>query len=286
MHIYSHRHLIINIKTIIFILGIQAIIFAEQPGSGSDANRGFIISNPMPEAKKDTVIFKESPSSDRNLSLQKDKNLTELQKQARIYRAQGLEFQRLGNLDTAMTCYQKSIQLDPAYAVAYNDLGVVYEQKGFIDRAQECYLQAIKTDPNYLSAYTNLAYIYENRRDFDKAAAYWRKRFELGPADDPWTEKARQRLIDIGLISSKTPLEDAREQDIIELVGEIAVKKSILKEDDKELAKWHFEKAQQSYGRQDYATAIKEALDAMQLDPANPEISKFIEKVQNRALSR
>jgi len=90
--------------------------------------------------------------------------------QARKYREEGLENQRLGNLPAAMTLYQKAIALDPTYAVAYNDLGVIYEAAGYPDRAKESYFKAIKIDPSYLGSYTNIALLYEEQRDLERAA--------------------------------------------------------------------------------------------------------------------
>jgi len=177
--------------------------------------------------------------------------------------------------------------MDPSYVVAYNDLGIIYEAKGFIDQAEECYLKSIEISPNYLSAYSNLALLYEGKRDLDKAAVYWRERIQLGKPNDPWTQKARKRLEDINLVLSDKPIEqDMREQEVVELMRDVAIQKAILRKDDKELSKSHFEKAKQSYEKEDYATAIKEALDAQQLNPADKEIEKFIDKVQTRALSK
>ena len=96
--------------------------------------------------------------------------LTVIQNQARTYRDQGLYLQRVGRLDEAMALFQKAIELDPGYAVAFNDLGVVYEAKGMPARAEQSYLRAIEIDPDYLSPYSNLAIYYENTRDLEKAA--------------------------------------------------------------------------------------------------------------------
>lgn len=213
-------------------------------------------------------------------------NLTELQKQARLYRSQGLELQQRGDFDRAMGLYQKAIELDPAYAIAYNDLGIAYEAKGFIERAQESYLKSVEIDPTYLSAYTNLALLYENRRDLDKARYHWQKRVTLGVADDPWTEKAKQRLKDIDLVLSSRPVEDLREQETVSLVQDMVEQKTIQKKYNQELAKVQFQKAILAYEKQDEVTALKEAIDAHLLDPSNKEIEKFIEKVQTRLLSR
>jgi len=213
-------------------------------------------------------------------------NLTELQKQARMYREQGLNFQEMGNLEAALSLYQKAIELDPTYAVAYNDLGVIYETFESPDRAEQSYLQAVKIDPTYLSAYTNLAIFYENNRNLGKAAYYWQRRAELGSPDDPWTKKARQRLNDIGIVMSEKPLTDAKEKEIVALLRETAIRKSLLKKDDKAQARDNFNKAKLCYKNGDDVTALKLAIDAQQLDPDNKDIEAFIDKVQNRLLSR
>jgi tetratricopeptide (TPR) repeat protein len=212
--------------------------------------------------------------------------LTALENQAREYRDEGIKFQDIGDLDSAMKLYQKAIEVDPVYAVAYNDLGVVYEAKSMPDRAEESYVKAIKIDPYYLSTYSNLALLYEERRDFGKAAYCWRKRAELGDLEDPWTRKARERLEDIHLSLSQRPAQDTQEKDIVKLMKDVANEKYLLRHDDKLLARKYLKKAEDSYNREDYATAVKSASDAQALDPDNKAIEEFIERSQHRALSR
>jgi tetratricopeptide (TPR) repeat protein len=218
--------------------------------------------------------------------LGKKEELTVLEEQARSYREEGIKAQDIGDLDSAMKLYQKAVEVDPAYAVAYNDLGVIYEAKGMIDRAEESYLKAVKIDPYYLSTYTNLALFYEEKRELSKAAYCWKKRAELGDFNDLWTQKARQRLEDIRLSLSPMPVRESREQNVLKLMKDVANEKYILGHDDKMLAHKHFIKAKDSYAKSDYATAIKEALDARHLDPDNKDIMEFIERTQHRALSR
>ena len=210
----------------------------------------------------------------------------QLQEQARKYREAGLENQNMGNLPLAMSLYQKAIAIDPTYAAAYNDLGVVYEATGSAERAERSYLQALNIDPYYLSACTNLAFLYENKRDLPKAAFYWNKRAELGLFDDPWTQKAINRLRDIRSVLSSRPITDQREEDVLSLMKDVSVHKSAMNKDDAALAQDHFGKAKLSYNKGDLATAIKESLDAQHLDQDNPEIEAFIEKTASRALSR
>lgn len=211
---------------------------------------------------------------------------SQLQQQARDYREAGLENQNMGNLPLAMNLYQKAIALDPGYAAAYNDLGVIYEALGFPERAEESYLQTLRIDPYYLSACTNLAFFYENKRDLQKAAFYWGKRAELGLFDDPWTQKAINRLKDIRSVLSSRPIADQREGDVLSLMKDVSVNRAVMNKDDKALSRDYFQKAQVSYNKNDLATAFKEALDAQHLDRYNPEIEAFIEKIEHRALTR
>lgn len=209
-----------------------------------------------------------------------------LSMQARSYRQAGVESQRMGNLPEAMSLYQKAIAIDSGYVESYNDLGVVYEALGYPERAEENYLKALQIDPAYLGVYTNLAFLYESQRNLEKAAFYWGKRAQLGSADDPWTQKAASRLKDVRIALSKQPIADLREEEVLGLMQEVAVDKSAYNKDDNTLARYYFQKAKESFKKGDLATAIKEALDAQNLDPDNPEIEAFIEKTELRALSR
>jgi len=224
-----------------------------------------------------SLTFAKEPSSEQKL--------TDLQKEARVYRDQGLACQNSGNLDSALSFYQKAIELDSAFATAYNDLGVVLEAKGQSDRAEAAYLRAISIDPTYLSSYTNLALLYESKRDIAKAAEFWKKRADLGSKDDPWAKNAAERFEELSLILSKTPLEDLKEKEILGLTDKMSKPRTLFSRDDASLASMHMMKANEYFERRDFAAAIKEALDAQQFDPANKEIEKFIEKVQLRALS-
>lgn len=207
-------------------------------------------------------------------------------KEARIYRAQGLSYQRSGDLDSAMMLYQKAIVLDPLYADPHNDLGVIYESEGDIERAQKSYLEAVKIDPSFLSAYTNLALLYENKRDLQNAAFYWGKRASLGIPGDAWTEKAKNRLRDIGLVLNVRPYDYLQEQEVSKLVREVDSERQILKKDDKKLAEYYLDQAKVDLERGDDLAALKKSINALQLDPTNTEIEEFAAKIQKRILLR
>ncbi len=280
-------------KTIIYITAITlfvsggvSFVFSQESDLRA-ANRGYVDSRNIPETKKETVVFKESTAPQTKTKEVPEVHLSEIQKQARAYRDEGLRAQEIGNLEQAVVLYQKAIELDPAYAIAYNDLGIIYEALGAMDRAEGSYLKSIKVGPTYMSPYTNLAIFYENKRDLDKAAFYWEKRANLGSHYDPWTQKARQRLNDINVVLKGLPSpSDTREQEVIGLTKDVIKQKAAERQDAKTLAKTHFQKAKLYYEQQDEVTALKEAIDAHMLDPSNKEIEEFIEKVQHRLLSQ
>ncbi|MFH1458377.1 MAG: tetratricopeptide repeat protein [Candidatus Omnitrophota bacterium] len=283
MFIYSCRNRIIKIALILCsVIIFFSFLFAQEVEYSPIDNKGHIQSSNTPERKKGTVLFKEG----NNFSAQEEKDLTALQKNARIYRDQGYALQSKGNIDAAMPLYQKAAEFDPAYAVVRNDLGVVYEAKGMSERAEESYLKAIEIDPYFLSPYTNLAIVYENKRDLDKAQVYWQKRAQLGLPEDPWTQKARKRLEDIRLVLSGRPLEDIREREVAGFLKDVENQKSLFGKGNKGKSDRLLERAKKSCEEGEYAAAIKEALDVQQLDPSNKEIDKFIEEVQLRALSK
>lgn len=276
--------------SLIFVFPVLILAQGEYEGpvSNTPGNQGYARNSGASKKKKGTVIFGEnaSPSSYNETSDEWEDKLSSLQKEARAYRRQGREYQRQGDLDAAMTAYQKAIIVDSAYAVAYNDLGVIYEVRGLADRAQEAYLKAIQINPGYLSAYSNLALLYETGRDLEKAAFYWEQRVELGDPEDPWTDKARQRLSDIRAVLSSTIGAYADNEDLMSTLKNTLKEKEELRSSNANLAKDYFIKAQRVFAKGDDITAFKLALDALQLDPTNAEIAAFLEKVQTRSLSK
>ncbi|MBD2558920.1 tetratricopeptide repeat protein, partial [Aphanizomenon flos-aquae] len=84
-------------------------------------------------------------------------------------------------LDGAVTAYQKAIELDPNYAIAYNNLGnALYYQKK-LDGAVTAYQKAIELDPNYAIAYNNLGNALSDQKKLDEAVAAYQKAIELDP---------------------------------------------------------------------------------------------------------
>ncbi len=146
-----------------------------------------------------------------------------LKEEVESYRLQGYEAQNRGDLDSAISWYQKSVNLDPEYATPHNDLGILFETKGWLDRAEAAYLKALSIDPSYEKAHTNLALLYERKGELEKAAFHWMRRYRLGRPNDPWTREAKERLEKLGLIdaSEKTGRVSKKEKREAEKVSEL-----------------------------------------------------------------
>jgi len=123
-----------------------------------------------------------------------------LDQEAEAYRAEGYKAQELGDIDKAISWYQKAASLDPQYAAPHNDMGILFEAKGWLDRAETEYKNALSIDPDYANAHSNLAILYERKGELEKAAFHWMRRYKLGKPRDPWTQEARQRLEKLGLL--------------------------------------------------------------------------------------
>ncbi|HNX80906.1 MAG TPA: tetratricopeptide repeat protein [Candidatus Omnitrophota bacterium] len=286
----TRNNSIIFLCSFLCVVGFVSFAFADE-NDLKNANHGYIVSSQVEEVKPRPAPRVASRAPARTKPAQTSNRrefLTELQQQARMYRQQGLQFQNIGNIDQAMMLYQKAVELDPSYAVAYNDLGVLFEGMDEPDRAEQNYLKAVQVDPAFASAYSNLAIFYENKRDLPQAEYYWKKRIEYGLVDDPWTSKAQKRLADIKLVLGEQPypVQLEKEQDVVNLMQDVSAKKAVLNRDQKALARDYFEKAKRNYLKREYVLAWKQAVDAQLMDPSNDEITAFVEKLQSTLLSK
>ena len=125
-----------------------------------------------------------------------------LREEAITYRAQGYEAQRRGDKDAALSLYQKAAALDPTYPTPLNDTGVLLEEGGRLQEAEQAYQKALAINPNYLEPHANLAMFYERTGQKEQAIFHWMKRYQLGDPYDPWTARAEERLIALGVLKT------------------------------------------------------------------------------------
>lgn len=162
-----------------------------------------------------------------------------LSEEAASYREKGYKAQELGDIDIAISWYQKAINLDANYAAPHNDLGILFEAKGWLDRAEKEYQKAIAIDPNYEKSHTNLALLYERKGELEKAAFHWMRRYRLGKPNDPWTYEARRRLEKLGLLDETEKRKAKTSPKKFSRKIEKPVKKdSVKKQRDKKVSEW------------------------------------------------
>ena len=74
-----------------------------------------------------------------------------------------------GEYDLAIKDFDRAIQLEPKFALAYYNRGIAHFNKGDFDKAIEDYTTAIELDPQLAPTYNNRGVVYFNKGDFDKA---------------------------------------------------------------------------------------------------------------------
>lgn len=204
------------------------------------------------------------------------------------YRDKGLKAQKAGDVDTALSYYQKAVEMDPTFALAFNDAGVIYESKGWFDKAKQAYARAIDLDPSLAGPYYNLGSIYEKEGNLDQAVYYFKKRVMMGDWNDEWTTKARRELQGMG-VSDPEVKADFFDKYLGDFdPGDIANAKpkgnDLNPKKRKRDARLHLLRGKQLYYMGMYPEAFKELGVAEVLDPKNKEIQKTLEEVQQKAL--
>lgn len=91
-----------------------------------------------------------------------------------------------GDVHAAERLYRATLELDPAYSRAYNNLGNLLNNSLRRNQAETYYRKAIAADPRFSMAYTNLGRFVmlgnlRDRKRLDEAEGYCRKAIELGP---------------------------------------------------------------------------------------------------------
>lgn len=89
-----------------------------------------------------------------------------------------LEF---GQLEKAISCYRRAIQLQPSYADAYHNLGEVLSVRGEWEDAIAAYGQAIELKPNYEGSHYSLGKVWASLDRREDAIACYRRAIELNP---------------------------------------------------------------------------------------------------------
>ncbi len=88
-------------------------------------------------------------------------------------------FAFLSDLNEALDCYQRVIELKPDHAPAYKNLGDVLRQKGQLDDAIKCYYKALEIKPDFLDVYILLGDTFIAQGKEEEAQESYRKALEV-----------------------------------------------------------------------------------------------------------
>ena len=80
----------------------------------------------------------------------------------KLYNIRGTRYANLGQLDTAISYYKKSLAIKPDYAEAHYNLGFSLHRLGQLDAAVRSYKKVVAIKPDYAEAHNNkiLSVIY------------------------------------------------------------------------------------------------------------------------------
>lgn len=95
-------------------------------------------------------------------------------KNADTYLIMGQAYRKLIEGGSAVTAYNKALEIDPKLAAAKNGIGKIYETQKNQEYYLKAYEEAVQLDPAYAPAYFNLFYHYYFR-DVNKAGDYLNK---------------------------------------------------------------------------------------------------------------
>ena len=115
------------------------------------------------------------------------------------YAKTGLALWEKDYLEESIVAFHKSIELNPDFEIAQNNLGVVYlDGLGDPKESVEYFKNAININPNYTLAYFNLGRAYQAIGDKALAAEYYQMTMDLNKITEELSEKEiRERLYDL-----------------------------------------------------------------------------------------
>jgi len=111
---------------------------------------------------------------------------------------QSLDHYEKEDLDKALACSRESVQADPTFPLAYNNLGMLYADLGKYDQAIDALLQSIQLAPDGAEAYNNLGFILRRMNQNLEGAIAYSRFVQLAPDSEEaprikqWIEKTMQ----------------------------------------------------------------------------------------------
>jgi tetratricopeptide (TPR) repeat protein len=93
----------------------------------------------------------------------------------------GSSLDSLGRYEEAIGCYDKALELDPRFALAWSNKGNALDSLGRYEEAIDCYDKALELDPRHAAAWSNKGNALDSLGRYDEAIACYDKALELDP---------------------------------------------------------------------------------------------------------
>ncbi|SVE25562.1 uncharacterized protein METZ01_LOCUS478416, partial [marine metagenome] len=101
--------------------------------------------------------------------------------EAQLAFREGTDLLQQPHYESAIRAFDKAIQLDPSFSVAYYSRGYAYGELGQHERAIQDYDQAIRLNTNYAAAYGNRGLAYALLGQYERAIQDFDKAIQLDP---------------------------------------------------------------------------------------------------------
>ncbi len=112
------------------------------------------------------------------------------------YFNEGVKAQKSGDLQTAMTAYQKAMYVGLDVATyrkfIYNNVGVIYAETGNTAQAEEMFVESLRIDPAYKQANFNLGILYIKMGQCSKSLEFLTRAYGMTGAYSIEEEKSPQ----------------------------------------------------------------------------------------------
>ncbi|MFP4083066.1 MAG: tetratricopeptide repeat protein [Candidatus Aminicenantes bacterium] len=97
------------------------------------------------------------------------------EKNPRYHYNMGSFYLNNGNVNEAISHFQKSLSLSPNYFLAFNGLGLAYSMKGELEESAKYFQKCLTINPTFSEARNNLGMIYQEMGLLDKAEQEYRQ---------------------------------------------------------------------------------------------------------------
>ncbi len=200
------------------------------------------------------------------------------------YHQQAEDALKQGDIDCAITYYQKIIALNSNDTVAHNILGVLYEGKNQLERAETEYLKTLSLEPKYLDAHINLARLYEKTNRTKEAVKHLENIIVLANPKDKRVPLAKSKIIEFTTPQERKDniIRNIEKEQANKLIEGIIRDKRLIKEENKKKSQAHLSTGKKYYKRKEYSAALEEFKAALRYDQKNSNAANYIELCQEK----